>query len=393
MSKALLVLTSLVLFFAALEGSSVLYLKYRKPEFRNLSPRLSEEIWNFSDVEKHSASLSREGEIARVIRNGKFQERLGVYKFTPDDIALKLEAPEFPPSDKGHNLHSALFTVTPGLNDTFSVFGAHSGKLKYRVQYTTDDTGMRKGFQGKTGNILFIGCSYTFGQGLNDEETFPYVVGKKTGYRTFNKGIPGTGPLTILKNLKDQKEKYFRNIPEDETTVVLTIIPEQFPRVFNTISYLQNIEKIADHPYLVSEGNQLIVKTRNESDLNPDYYLSRLSFPFALGIEFPVYGEKEYRLFARVLNEIQIELKKNSPHVKNFAVALFPTGSARNLYKELRNVLVQEKNLVVFDYTPLHGPSLFGHTFHLKYDGHPSPMANELFSDLLIYDLRKSFGI
>lgn len=392
--KLLLINGSLLLFFVLLEAASILALRNGwRPKFLNTAPRVDEEIWNFSDVRRHSESQTRSGELARIIIAGKYEKRIPPNFLTPEDLQLRAEPASYPPSNKGRHLQSAS-RVNANLNEEFSLYGRYSKKLKYTAHYTTDDTGMRQNLPGKNKNLIFIGCSYTFGQGLNDEETFPYLVGKKTGYRSFNKGVPGISPLIILDTIRKSKGEYFKNIPNDETTVVLTLIPEQFPRVFHTISFLRPIDSISDYPLLAVENDQLIIKNR-EDDLSEQmlFYLSRLKFPLVLNFDLPVYGEKEYRLFVRIIREIEAELKSQFPQVKNFAVALYPAGTARLLYKNLRKTLLEEKNLTVFDYSLIHSPTLLGDSFLLKYDGHPSYLASELYSDLLIHDLRKSFGI
>ena len=398
--KALLIIGSLLIFVITLEGGSYLLLKLRPPYYHDYLPRQDDEIWNFEDVRRHLASDSRVGELARVIEAGKFKTRLPLYTHTSDELALKNEPPRFHGSERGRRVQREAFRVTPDLDDDFTTTGSISGKLKYKVRYTTDDIGMRQAFPGvseTTKNLVFIGCSYTFGQGLNFDETFPYIIGKKTGFRTFNKGAPGSSPVNYLKDIREFQDSYFKNIPQEETTVVLTIIPEHIQRVFHPISYLRTMSNKIDHPYVIEEQGQLKIATRFVDDFFAShhlrYYVSRLNFPVAMGLDYPVIDEEEYRLFSRILIEIQSELKQRFPHVKNFAVALFPSGSGRRPYKELRNILREEKALVLFDYIPINGAALFGPSFDLKYDGHPSVLANELYSDLLIYDLRKTFGI
>ena len=76
--------------------------------------------------------------------------------------------------------------------------------LIYDVSWTIDADGLRVSppyrEDANPRSILFFGCSYTFGDGVNDEETMPYVVGLKTGakYRIYNFGWCGYGPHQML---------------------------------------------------------------------------------------------------------------------------------------------------------------------------------------------------
>ena len=86
---------------------------------------------------------------------------------------------------------------------------AHSSRFErgvklYDVAYTIDSKGLRVAppvkHGGLAGCILFFGDSFTFGEGLQDQETLPYQVGIQSGgqYRTFNFGFHGYGPPQML---------------------------------------------------------------------------------------------------------------------------------------------------------------------------------------------------
>ena len=73
----------------------------------------------------------------------------------------------------------------------------------YDIIVTTLDSGWRitpqRGDKARTA-VLFLGCSYTFGDGLRDEQSYPYLVGEALGdaYQTFNFGMSGYGTHQML---------------------------------------------------------------------------------------------------------------------------------------------------------------------------------------------------
>lgn len=75
---------------------------------------------------------------------------------------------------------------------------------RYDVVYTTDTHGLRIGPPESANDpkscALFLGCSFTFGEGLNDNQTMPYVAGVAAGgrYRIRNFGFMGYGPHQML---------------------------------------------------------------------------------------------------------------------------------------------------------------------------------------------------
>jgi hypothetical protein len=85
-----------------------------------------------------------------------------------------------------------------------------SGETIYSVTYTLGDDGFRvtPGQGDGPERINFFGCSFTFGEGLNDDETLPYLVSRSGRYRVKNWGYGGGGPheaLAILQSDRDTR--------------------------------------------------------------------------------------------------------------------------------------------------------------------------------------------
>ena len=81
----------------------------------------------------------------------------------------------------------------------------HRGRPVYDVHYTIDDHGLRRSGGDTTGPaVLFFGGSFTFGEGVEDEETLPAVLAEAlTGKaRVLNAGFHGYGPHQMLRALE-----------------------------------------------------------------------------------------------------------------------------------------------------------------------------------------------
>jgi len=61
------------------------------------------------------------------------------------------------------------------------------------VQYLLNDQGYRINHGYDEDGIVFYGCSFTFGLGLDKEHTWTEIVAKELGLANFNFGIPGVG--------------------------------------------------------------------------------------------------------------------------------------------------------------------------------------------------------
>lgn len=77
----------------------------------------------------------------------------------------------------------------------------------YRVTYATGPDGLRvtpEPADSVKASILMFGCSMTWGNGLYDEETFPYLVGVRTQgtYKIHNFAVHGYGPHQMLSALE-----------------------------------------------------------------------------------------------------------------------------------------------------------------------------------------------
>jgi hypothetical protein len=86
------------------------------------------------------------------------------------------------------------------------------GELLYDVHYTIGSNGLRISSPPTADHhvplaadcMLFFGDSFTFGQGLEDHETLPFVVGEKleNRSRTYNFGVKGYGAHQMLSALQ-----------------------------------------------------------------------------------------------------------------------------------------------------------------------------------------------
>lgn len=87
------------------------------------------------------------------------------------------------------------------------LFHGPSGTL-FDVNYTIDTNGLRVAPPWRkddlAGTVLFFGCSFTFGEGVKDNETLPYQVGAQSGgrYRTFNFAFEAYGPNQMLAQIE-----------------------------------------------------------------------------------------------------------------------------------------------------------------------------------------------
>jgi hypothetical protein len=99
----------------------------------------------------------------------------------------------------------------PANGKSFIERARFENQLLYQVRYTIDDHGLRIASpsintQKRQSNcLLFFGDSFTFGEGVKDDETMPYRVSERTErrYQAYNFAFLGYGPHQMLAQLQE----------------------------------------------------------------------------------------------------------------------------------------------------------------------------------------------
>jgi hypothetical protein len=117
----------------------------------------------------------------------------------------------------------------------------HHGRLLFDVAYTSDANGLRvsppRGEAPRTGTVLFFGCSYAFGHGLDDDRALPYQVETKSGgrCRTFNFGVGAYGPHQMLALVESGRVR--RIVASSPRYAIYEAIPHHVQRVAGRTSW------------------------------------------------------------------------------------------------------------------------------------------------------------
>jgi hypothetical protein len=154
----------------------------------------------------------------------------------------------------GNPAFNEITGYSGGVNSKGRSIKTHDGKIVYDFTNTTNQFGLRVSahdegkFTINSGNnyknIVFFGCSFMFGWGINDNETIPYLfedmsLGK---YRTYNFGFGGYGPHQMLRIL--------------ETGLIDRIITDKKPSVAIYLAVIEHIERSSGkYPYFLWDVN------------------------------------------------------------------------------------------------------------------------------------------
>ena len=222
-----------------------------------------------------------------------------------------------------------------------------------------------KNTNSKIYKASFFGDSNTFGWGLSDIETLPYLFHEQyKDYNVFNYGIIGGSVNQTLQMLR-KNNNYFGDFN------ILFTSSYQLPRIacnrdysFNTPSFKLINKKLVFDGYCVFsflkfnfQVPRIIGSIINRSEL-----IRILNKAFS-----KEFINKNIKLYLELLKEInQLSINNN----KNFVILYY--GSQTNTDKEIQAYL--KKNKIPFINVSIDDPKFF-----IKYDSHFTKLANEHF--------------
>ena len=105
-----------------------------------------------------------------------------------------------------------LLGYAPQKNCQTRATKSYNHDVFYDVTYTIDGHGWRVAPRTSPESatpVAFFGCSYTFGEGVNDHETLPARFEEKSQgrFKAFNFAVKGYGPHQMLAILENELEK------------------------------------------------------------------------------------------------------------------------------------------------------------------------------------------
>lgn len=223
--------------------------------------------------------------------------------------------------------------------------GRHTKAGSFDVAYTIDDSGNRvTPVPGtETGRVLVLGCSYTFGHGVEDDQSWPWRLGEaRPGIRVVNRAVMGWGTVHALISLEDE----LLNNPPD--LVLYGWIPGHLRRNYirhSWVSTLASFDRL--HPHYELGDTQL--EHRGVIDLSR-----------ALPDSTPGLNATEELLTLAMLKRMH-ELCEEA----GIPIVLLRLGNSKR-NQHVVDRLLKDSGVRVLDLTGLAGGRLRG-------DGHPNP--------------------
>ncbi len=274
-------------------------------------------------------------------------------------------------------------------------------KLVFDVRYTNDSFGLRvappASAEHSKGTVLFFGCSYVYGEGLNDAATLPYQVGVAShgSYRTLNFGGGGYGPHQMLSALEHGLVE--RVVGRDSVRyAVYEAIPEHVLRAVGQVPF----QRHAPRYRVASDGS---VYFAGHFDDRPASWLGRVHRQFEKSALYRFwayqarrhegFADSDLQVYLGIVSRSRDILTAKYPGVR-FEVLLWGDGSGldRGLDQPIADGLARLRIPVhrVSDILPGYDDYVRGSKYRLSpEDAHPDSAANAILARYVVSQILK----
>ncbi len=226
---------------------------------------------------------------------------------------------------------------------------------------------------GKKGSIILMGCSFTYGIYINDNETFSWQLSKYTKRNVYNLGLPGGSPREMLDMFRTNKIYDFDIDKNNIEYVIYTYIWDHQIRLYSNLRPLVPNFKLTKDNKLIAQKIHWWDKTFFVTDFK------RFKF-------FHFDKKHSFDLFIVYMKEINQEILKklkykNTPTKFIILVYYQPDGEELDFEK------LNHENFKVIKVKDLIGKEISDDSNFRTFDNHPNAKAWQVIVPALAKEL------
>lgn len=238
-------------------------------------------------------------------------------------------------------------------------------------------------------HIFLFGCSITFGQGVNDDETFPYYLEReRKDVVTYNAAIPGTSIMEAIV-LAGQRST-FENVQPLDGIGVYAMFNDHFSRFFNSTF------KVGDWRYWGMEWRE--TSPEHFETIGKLYATNPLWLLFSkiwfhsqtaktFNLDFPIQTPERWDQFFRAVKHLRREYWQKTKPTNPFVVLFLPSGRIPRMALEAAS----RAEIPFIDYSTETRNYFFEDSPYVLPDRHPSARFYENLGKTLARDLNHLF--
>lgn len=276
--------------------------------------------------------------------------------------------------ERSKNLHGNLIQK---INQTVYLckihyFTPHNKDYEKRVRPFSYDENTAKD------NIILLGCSFSYGDGLNDKENFGAVLSQKTGRNVLNLGICCASPreaLYILRN--NEKFELLKKGIDTAEYVIYTYFPPQKQRLYADICEFDKTPH-----YISTNKGQSLKYTELPRFISQSFIVKYTNLLFYKYIIAPLNKDSNLMLLylKEIKKEIDTKIKNNQNKPTKFVILEYEKDKTINWDR------LKKDGIKVINADDLTGINLLNKEYRLE-DWHPNAKAWEVIVPALVKEL------
>jgi hypothetical protein len=267
--------------------------------------------------------------------------------------------------------------------------------LLYDITIEIDEKSRRKVEQNPTSKdqgILFFGDSFTYGEGVEDADTYPSQFAKlNPDFQIYNYGIGGSSPSHYLQEIEVFPEyRYVGTKMPSRNIGIYLIIDDTIERVIYRMGSIRSRPWIRELPYydLDSKGRPRLMGNfkDNRQTLNLVYsFFAGSALLDFFNVDFPPdIRQSDLDFMAVIMKTYWDHLKKFMP-MDRFIVVSYPESVINPLkYKKA----FEKVGIEFWDLSQARISEISGQRDHIPWDRHPNEIAYYLLAEILTYKLK-----
>ena len=269
------------------------------------------------------------------------------------------------------------YNLKPNTSNTDVKVNFYTRAVEYNGNYNINSLGNRNsGYDNVDYNTIFMGCSFTFGEGLDDHETLAYKVNKFKKVNAINTGVGGYG----FEQAKIKTEKF---INKNTKNIIYFALPSSHAgRDAGFIKQLKEKRITNMKAYNKEELNNPIIKKLRGLIY---YFVKFDTVKLFNGVKYSVNDsfKNKNEIRKNYINNLKKFDEKMEKNKINFIILVYDYDDenkvmVNNIKKELN-----AKILIVSEILNLKSEKDFKEQYAFILDGHPNNKFNELISEYL----------
>jgi hypothetical protein len=312
----------------------------------------------------------------------------------PDDYSETFRFKECP---SGQMILNPYWIGAESCTSRFRLLKRRSRRVVYDTLYSFNEHGLRiipAATPDAQRFLLFLGCSFTYGEGIEGDKIFPNLITQKIAQKNgpinaFNLGMGGYGPhLTDVLFMRNANDVRLSAIRGTDGIAIYTFIDDQLRRAVGSMTWARNEQTLSEPFFHYKEGRLTYDGSFEDGRplLSKTYRILAKSATLSFfNVEFPSFGADEFKLFADLILDIKARTEKDF-HVKTFIFSVFP-GERRYASKLIP--LLEKGGVIVFDFSNVDVQKMLGDRRYIYGNAHPSELAHRVYSDLFVYEAQK----